>query len=76
MDKYETLLEVQAGRITVQVQFSGKLTKSGAKQAAIRAFGHAQGVTVTDMRDGTCYRFTASGGRKVQLDPESWMDLN
>lgn len=47
--------------------YSGTLTSKRAQFLAYRAFGHSDGVTVTDPRDGTTYRCTAARAR--QVDP-------
>lgn len=76
MTAYETTLQCTAGSRTnpvhANVQFSGKLTSATALDAARRAFGHADGVTVTDSRDGTTYRCTDGKARKAKMDLE-WM---
>lgn len=78
MTTYETTLQCTAGNRTnpvhAQVQFSGKLTPAVALDAARRAFGHADGVTVTDNRDGTTYRCTDGKARKIKQDPALWME--
>lgn len=71
---YEKLLSLTAGPRTnpvhAQVQFSGTLTPEYAIEAAKRAFGHANGVTVTDPETATSYRIT-NGKAKDVTDPEA-----
>lgn len=73
---YEKLLNLTAGSrsnpVHAQIQFSGTLTPEAAVEAAKRAFGHANGVTVKDPDTATTYRLT-NGKAKDITDPEEAM---
>lgn len=70
---YEKLLNCTAGSrrnpVHVQVEFSGELTPQAAVAAAERAFGHTNGVTVSDPTTAKTYRITR-GKAKGITDPE------
>lgn len=67
------LLSLTAGSrsnpVHAQVEFSGTLTADVAIEAAKRAFGHANGVTVRDPETATTFRLT-NGKAKNVTDPE------
>lgn len=71
---HNKLLNLTAGSrsnpVHAQVEFSGTLTPEVAIEAAKRAFGHANGVTVTDPETATTYRLT-NGKAKDITDPET-----
>lgn len=74
--QYDKLLSLTAGTrsnpVHAQVQFTGTLTPAVAIEAAKRAFGHANGVTVRDLETATTYRLT-NGKAKDITDPEEAM---
>lgn len=59
------------------VEFEGTLTPKVAVAAAIRAFGHANGVTVSHSRSGISYRCSGGKARKISTDEDehdAWLD--
>lgn len=75
---YDKLLDLKAGSrehpVYAQVEFTGELTPSVAIEAARRAFGHADGVTVTDPKSGLTYRVRSGKARKLPTDPAYYYD--
>lgn len=62
--------------VCATVEFEGTLTPSVALAAATRAFGHANGVTVTHSRSGISYRCSRGKARRISTAEDemtAWM---